>query len=74
MPSAPVETIHVDARDVRITNPDKALFPERGYTKLDIVCYYSRHSQSATCRAATGAASGNSDREASGRGFECIAR
>ena len=40
MPAAPIETIHVDGCDVRITNPDKVLFPERGYTKLDVVRYF----------------------------------
>lgn len=34
------ETIHVDGRDVVVTNPDKVLFPRAGYTKLQIVRYY----------------------------------
>ena len=27
-------------REVRLSNPDKVFFPERGYTKLDLVRYY----------------------------------
>ena len=34
------ETIHVDDRDVVVTNPGKVLFPQAGYTKLDLVRYY----------------------------------
>jgi bifunctional non-homologous end joining protein LigD len=34
------ELITVDGRDVAISNPGKVLFPERGYTKLDLVRYY----------------------------------
>jgi DNA ligase D-like protein (predicted polymerase) len=34
------ETLHVAGREVRITNPDKVYFPERGHTKLDLVRYY----------------------------------
>lgn len=30
----------VGERTVRLSNPDKVLFPERGYTKLDIARYY----------------------------------
>src|SRR5262245_23703494 len=32
--------IDVSGREVPISNPDKVLFPERGYTKLDVVRYY----------------------------------
>jgi DNA ligase D-like protein (predicted polymerase) len=32
--------IQVDGRDVPITNPDKVLFPEAGYTKRDLAHYY----------------------------------
>jgi DNA ligase D-like protein (predicted polymerase) len=37
-----VTEIRVEAagRDVRVTNPDKIVFPERGWTKLDIVEHY----------------------------------
>jgi DNA ligase D-like protein (predicted polymerase) len=34
------EIIEVAGREVTVTNPDKVLFPEPGYTKLDIVRYY----------------------------------
>ena len=40
MPATPTETIHVDDRDVLVTNPGKVLFPQAGYTKLDVVRYY----------------------------------
>jgi DNA ligase D-like protein (predicted polymerase) len=38
--STPSETIQVSGREVRITNPEKVLFPERGATKLDLARYY----------------------------------
>ena len=34
------EILTVDGREVPITNPNKVLFPEAGYTKLDLVRYY----------------------------------
>jgi bifunctional non-homologous end joining protein LigD len=34
------ERLVVDDREVAITNPDKVLFPEPGYTKRDLVHYY----------------------------------
>jgi bifunctional non-homologous end joining protein LigD len=34
------EVLHVDGRDVPISNPRKVLFPEAGHTKLDLVRYY----------------------------------
>jgi DNA ligase D-like protein (predicted polymerase) len=34
-------TIGVAGREVTITNPDKVYFPEKGYTKLDLVRYYA---------------------------------
>jgi bifunctional non-homologous end joining protein LigD len=41
MPSkTPTETIELNGRDVTITNPHKVLFPDAGYTKLDVVRYY----------------------------------
>jgi bifunctional non-homologous end joining protein LigD len=42
MPSsaANANTLRVDDRDVVITNPGKVLFPQAGYTKLDVVNYY----------------------------------
>jgi DNA ligase D len=39
MPSSSVE-IEVGTRTVRISNPDRVYFPERGETKLDLVNYY----------------------------------
>ena len=33
-------TIEIGGREVKITNPDKVFFPEKGYTKLDLVRYY----------------------------------
>ena len=36
----PNETLTVSGRDVPVSNPDKVLFPEAGYTKLDLVNYY----------------------------------
>ena len=40
MPRPAVEVIHVAGRDVSISNPHKVLFPEAGFTKLDLVRYY----------------------------------
>jgi DNA ligase D-like protein (predicted polymerase) len=34
------ELLVVDGREIAISNPDKVLFPERHYTKLDLVRYY----------------------------------
>ena len=34
------ELITVAGRDVAISNPRKVLFPQAGYTKLDVVRYY----------------------------------
>jgi DNA ligase D len=39
MPTPAVE-IEVGARTVRVSNPDRVYFPERGETKLDLVNYY----------------------------------
>src|SRR5258706_10006742 len=36
----PPEIVHVDGHDVTVTSPQKILFPEPGYTKLDLVRYY----------------------------------
>ncbi|MEW5850453.1 MAG: DNA polymerase domain-containing protein [Myxococcota bacterium] len=35
-----VEVLQVAGIDVTVTNPDKIYFPERGYTKLQLVQYY----------------------------------
>ena len=34
------ELLKIDGREVSISNPGKVLFPEAGYTKLDLVRYY----------------------------------
>src|SRR5687768_13513094 len=34
------ELLVVDGHEISISNPGKVLFPERGYTKLDVVRYY----------------------------------
>jgi bifunctional non-homologous end joining protein LigD len=34
------ETLEIDGREVSISNPDKVLFPEPGYTKRDLARYY----------------------------------
>jgi DNA ligase D len=39
-PVADVEVLEVAGRSVRITNPGKVFFPERGNTKLDLARYY----------------------------------
>ena len=47
------EVLHVDGREVAISNPGKVLFPEAGYTKIDLVRYYL-----AVAEGALGAAGG----------------
>jgi DNA ligase D len=37
---SPAVELEVGDRDVRISNPDRVYFPERGETKLDLVNYY----------------------------------
>jgi DNA ligase D len=39
MPSPFIE-LEIEGRTVKVTNPDKVLFPARGETKLDLVHYY----------------------------------
>ncbi|HZM75333.1 MAG TPA: non-homologous end-joining DNA ligase [Candidatus Limnocylindrales bacterium] len=34
------EVLEIDGREVRVTNPDKLIFPQGGHTKLDLVRYY----------------------------------
>ncbi|MCU1572470.1 MAG: polymerase protein [Micrococcaceae bacterium] len=36
----PAEVLNVDGTEVRISSPDKVVFPEPGLTKLDLVHYY----------------------------------
>ena len=38
--ATPSEDVEVDGQVVRISNPNKVYFPERGETKLDLVRYY----------------------------------
>jgi DNA ligase D len=38
--TSPAVEIEVDDKVVRVTNPDRVYFPERGWTKLDLVEYY----------------------------------
>ncbi len=38
--ATPAEEIEVEGRIVRVTNPGRVYFPERGWTKLDLVEYY----------------------------------
>src|SRR4029078_530422 len=40
MPTAPSTEIQVGPHAVRISNPDRVYFSERGETKLDLVQYY----------------------------------
>ncbi len=40
MSGAGKELLTVDGREIAISNPDKVLFPQPGYTKLDLVNYY----------------------------------
>ena len=45
MPGKDEQVVDVDGREVRITNPGKVFFPERGETKLDLVNHYIRFSE-----------------------------
>jgi bifunctional non-homologous end joining protein LigD len=38
--ATPSTEVNAGGRTVRITNPEKVFFPERGHTKLDLVRYY----------------------------------
>ena len=40
MPKAEQETVIAAGREIAISNPRKVLFPDAGYTKLDLVRYY----------------------------------
>ena len=40
MSKSPSEVVELNGREVTVTNPHKVLFPEVGYTKLDVVHYY----------------------------------
>src|SRR5919109_790407 len=39
------EIIEIDGREVRITNPERVFFAERGETKLDLVRHYMRFAE-----------------------------
>jgi len=39
-PPAEYELLNAAGRDVQVSNPRKVLFPQAGYTKLDVVRYY----------------------------------
>jgi bifunctional non-homologous end joining protein LigD len=39
-PPVEYEILNVAGRDVQVSNPKKVLFPQAGYTKLDLVRYY----------------------------------
>jgi bifunctional non-homologous end joining protein LigD len=39
--AGPSETIEVEGREIRVTNPDKVYFPQIGVTKLEVVRYYA---------------------------------
>src|ERR1700687_3682603 len=34
------ELLQIEGREIAISNPDKIFFPQRGYTKLDLVRYF----------------------------------
>jgi len=38
--ASPFVELEIEGRTVKVTNPDKVFFPERGETKLDLVRYY----------------------------------
>ncbi|GGJ78069.1 ATP-dependent DNA ligase [Pilimelia anulata] len=40
MGATPAEVIEVAGRDVRLSSPDKLVFPDRGFTKRDVFAYY----------------------------------
>jgi DNA ligase D len=42
MPASDEELLELDGREVRLSSPEKLLFPERGETKRDLVEYYTR--------------------------------
>jgi bifunctional non-homologous end joining protein LigD len=41
------EVLRIEGRDVHISNPEKIFFPQRGYTKLDVVRYFLAVSEGA---------------------------
>jgi DNA ligase D-like protein (predicted polymerase) len=47
----PSEVLELDGHEVTVSNPQKVLFPETGYTKLDLVNYYIAVAPGALCAA-----------------------
>ena len=45
------EILNVAGQEVSISNPNKVLFPQAGYTKLDVVRYYVAVADGALCGA-----------------------
>ena len=43
----PVETLEVEGREIRVTNPYKVYFPASGVTKLEVVRYYAEIAEAA---------------------------
>src|SRR5512132_4230441 len=41
------ELLEIDGREIEVSNPGKVLFPDAGYTKLDLVRYYLAVSEGA---------------------------
>lgn len=42
MAASPSTTVHVDGRELALTNLDKVLYPEVGFTKAEVIDYYAR--------------------------------
>ena len=45
----PPEILDIDGHEVRVTSPDRVVFPEPGLTKLDLVRYYLAVADGAVC-------------------------
>ena len=41
-PDRTTSTVNVDGRRLQLSNLDKVLYPEAGFTKADVIAYYSR--------------------------------
>jgi hypothetical protein len=48
----PDQLVEVEGRRLKLTNPNKVLYPEDGFTKGDVIRYYSRVSARDVCRVA----------------------
>jgi bifunctional non-homologous end joining protein LigD len=42
MATSPSTTVHVDGRELALTNLDKVLYPDVGFTKAEVIDYYAR--------------------------------